>query len=336
MSEEAIAELKQLLAGPKGVVCTTHFNPDGDAMGSTLGLVQALRKLGHDAHAVLPNIPPGFLQWMPGYAQAVAADKDIERAEELLLASDVLFCLDHNTPDRVGPLQQALERHPLKVMVDHHQDPSDMATIMFSDTASGSTAQLVFDLLVALGAKHVIDTEIATCLYTGIMTDSGSFRFGSTTAHTHRVAAELLESGVRPDQVYNAVMDNSSEQRLRLLGHALSNRLDVIPDLGVAIMALSAQELKDHGFKLGDTEGFVNYGLGIRNIRLSALFMEAGEIVKISLRSIGDLPVDLLARTHFLGGGHRNAAGGRSEESLDATIERFRSLLPDFLNEHGP
>ena len=234
----------------------------------------------------------------------------------------------------MGKLEDALKAAPTKVLIDHHQEPEAFAQVMFSHTGAPATCQMVYDIVMALGLGGHLGVEAATCLYAGIVTDTGSFRFRSTTAHTMRVAADLIERGVQVDAVHNAIADDNSEHRLRLLGFTLNERLAVYPDMGLAVIALSRDDLKRFHFQPGDTEGFVNYGLSIRGIRLSAFFVEREDMVKISLRSKGSLPVDRLVKEHFDGGGHINAAGGQSTLGLHATVERFMALVPELINAH--
>lgn len=330
-----VGELKALLERPRRIAIVTHYNPDGDAMGSSLGLMHVLKELGHTAQVVLPNTPPAFLRWMPGFGNAVALDTDKERALAAISQSEILFCLDFNQTDRVAGLEAAVISGPLKVLIDHHQDPGAFAAIQFSDTAACATSQMVYDILCAMGHGARIGKDAATCFYSGIVTDSGSFRFSSTTAHTMRVAADLIERGVDVAGVHEAINDDNRVERLKLLGFTLNERLTVIPELDTAILSLSKADLARFHFQPGDTEGFVNYGLSIRGIRLAAMFMERQDLVRMSLRSKGDLAVDGFLKEHFHGGGHRNAAGGQSTESLTATIERFRSLLPALIASQG-
>lgn len=331
---QQVGELKALLDQPRRIAIVTHYNPDGDAMGSSLGLMHVLKGLGHSAQVVLPNTPPAFLRWMPGFDQALALDKQKERTLGAIAECELLFCLDFNQTDRVGGLEVAVKAAPLKVLIDHHQEPGAIATIQFSDTAACSTSQMVFDILSAMGHGDHIGVEAATCLYTGIVTDSGSFRFSSTTPHTMRVAADLMERGVAVARVHEAITDDNSLERLKLLGFTLNERLTVLPELDTAIISLSRADLARFDFQPGDTEGFVNYGLSIRGIRLAALFIERPDLVKMSLRSKGELAVDRFMKEHFNGGGHRNAAGGHTTASLVAAVERFRSLLPTLIADH--
>lgn len=312
----------------------THYNPDGDAIGSAIGFMHVLRAAGHHAQVLLPNSAPPFLRWMPGYEEALAGDAQREQCLAAIREADAVICLDFNRRDRVGTLEEALRAAPFTVLIDHHQEPEDFAAISFSDTGACATSQMVHDIVEALGWGQRIGREAATCLYTGIVTDSGSFRFGSTTPHTMRVAARLMERGVRITDVHEAIADDNRPDRLRLLGFTLSERMAVLPELATAIISLSLEDLKRFNHQQGDTEGFVNYGLSMRGIRLAALFIERPDLVKVSLRSKGQLPVDGLVREHFHGGGHRNAAGGQAKETLAEAVARFRALLPDFIAQH--
>jgi phosphoesterase RecJ-like protein len=326
-----MAQLRSLLSQPRRVAIVAHYNPDGDAMGSSLGLAHVLRATGHTVQVVMPNMPAGNMQWFPGYAELLTHERDGDRAARALRECEVLFCMDFNQTDRVGKLEEALLAAPTRVLIDHHQQPGNFCELMFSDTKAPATCQMVYDIIMALGLDAHIGKEAATCLYAGIVTDTGSFRFRSTTAHTMRVAADLIERGVVVDAVHNAIADDNSEHRLRLLGFTLNERLAVYPDMGLAVIALSRDDLKRFHFQPGDTEGFVNYGLSIRGIRMSALFLERDDMVKLSLRSKGTLAVDQLVKEHFNGGGHINAAGGQSNEKLHEAVTRFMQVVPDYL-----
>ncbi len=331
---EALATLRQLLERPRRVAIVSHYNPDGDAVGSTLGWAHLLKAAGHNARVVLPNTPADFLDWLPGRSEVLCLDRSPDASLSTIRTSDIVFCLDFNRLDRIGGLEDAVRAVKIKVLIDHHQEPEEFAAATFSDTSASSTCQMVVEIAQALGWMEHIDEQAATCLYTGMVTDSGSFRFRSTTPQTMRIAADLLERGVDLDRIHNAISDTNSADRLRLLGFTLQERMTVLPELRPVIIGLGQEELKRFHFKQGDTEGFVNYGLSIKGMRLAAFFMEHPDLVKISLRSKGDLPVDRFLKEHFNGGGHANAAGGRSELSLEATVQRFMSLLPAFLQAH--
>lgn len=329
-----VQQLAALLDAPKRIAIVSHFNPDGDAMGSSLGLGRVLQNLGHTVQVVMPNTPPPNLHWMPGHGDVLTFDKKPEETVAAIAAADLLFCLDFNRSDRVAGLEEALKAAPVKVMIDHHQEPDTFAQVTFSDIRACATCQMVYDVVVALGHAEHIDHDAAACLYAGLVTDSGSFRYRSTTAHTMRVGAALIDRGVEVDTVQNAIMDGSSAGRLKLLGFMLSERLEVIPELDTALIWLSKEDLKRFNFQPGDTEGFVNYGLSVRGVRLAAFFVERADVVKVSLRSKATMPVDRFLKEHFNGGGHANAAGGQTTENLEAAIGRFRELLPAHIKAH--
>jgi len=332
--EDQLAKLRDLIAQPRRIAIVTHYNPDGDALGSSLGLMHVLRSMGHTAQVVLPNTPGDFLDWLPGRKEALSFDRSPDASLSTIRTSDILFCLDFNRLDRVGGLEDAARSAGVKVLIDHHQEPDTFAQATFSDTTASSTCQMVFDILTALGHADLITLDAATSLYVGLVTDSGSFRFRSTTPHTMRVAASVMERGVDIDRVHSAIADTNTADRLKLLGYALSERMTVLPDRRTTVIALDKDELKRFNYKTGYTEGFVNYGLSIKGMRLAAFFMERPDQVKISLRSKGDLPVDRFVKEHFNGGGHANAAGGQTTEPLHVAIERFLTLLPAFLEAH--
>ncbi|EGV44447.1 bifunctional oligoribonuclease/PAP phosphatase NrnA [Bizionia argentinensis JUB59] len=332
MKKEAIQELKQLLRSPKKMVIVPHKNPDGDAIGSTLGLFHYLKKHHQDAIVIAPNDYPDFLKWMPGENTILKYDAQMEESDQLIKDADIIFTLDFNALNRAGDMESALKTSSaMKIMIDHHQQPDDYATYMYSDVSMSSTCEMVYNFIDMLGDKALIDKDIATCLYTGIMTDTGSFRFKSTTSETHLVTAYLIDQGAEHDQIHNDVMDANSFERMQLLGCALTN-LKVIPESRTAYITLSQDELNKYNYKKGDTEGFVNYALSLQNIIFAAIFIEdrQSNIIKISLRSKGDFSVNEFARAHFQGGGHTNAAGGKSDLNLTETVENFISILPSY------
>lgn len=336
MKTSDILELKELLQSTKTIVIVPHRNPDGDAIGSTLGLYHYFNMLGHRAIIIAPNDYPKFLKWMPGEESILKFDEDISNCKELIMECDLLFTLDFNALHRTGQLMaDTMENsNAIKVMIDHHQQPDDYATYQYSDVNMSSTCEMVFNFISFLGDESKIDSNIATCLYTGIMTDTGSFRFPSTTIKTHEVISKLMAKGADNSTIHNNVFDTNSYGKLQLLGRALQN-LKVIPELRTAYITLTQEELDSFKYKKGDTEGFVNYGLSLEGIIFAAIFIENKQenIIKISFRSKGDFSVNEFARTYFNGGGHTNAAGGRSSESLELTIEKFISILPQFKNQ---
>ena len=332
MNKKDLAKVKQLLSSPKKIVIVSHKNPDGDAIGSSLGLYHFLVKLDHNVSIVMPNDYPDFLKWMPGQNIIKDFETDKETANDLINNADIIFTLDFNSLPRAGEMASCLKNSPaVKIMIDHHQQPDDYAEYVYSDVEICSTSQMIYHFISMLGEGQLIDKTIGTCLYTGIMTDTGSFRFSSTTSTTHRVVADLIDKGVENSIIHNKVFDTNSYNRLQLLGCALNN-LKVIPELKTSYITLSQKELNKFNFRKGDTEGVVNYGLSVKDVIFSAIFIEHKQegIIKISLRSNGDFSVNEFARAHFDGGGHTNAAGGRSNLSLKKTVEKFISILPDY------
>jgi len=333
MNVAEIKEIKVLLSTPKNVVIVPHRNPDGDAIGASLAIYHYLINKGHNATVVAPNDYPNFLKWLPGSKETYKFDMQNRQSKNALDEASVVFLLDFNALHRVGSdMQNTLEDYDgTFIMIDHHQQPDDIATYLFSDTSICSTCQMVYHFLEKLDDVNSINAEIASCLYTGIMTDTGSFRFPSTTSTTHRIIADLIDKGAENAKIHNNVYDTNSYGKLQLLGRALSN-LVVIEDLKTAYITLSQKELNEFDYQKGDTEGVVNYALSLEGVIFAAIFIEDTDqqIIKISLRSKGSFSVNKFSREHFDGGGHDNAAGGKSEISLDETILKFLSVLPNY------
>lgn len=331
---KGIAPLKKLLSRPKKIAIVTHWSPDGDAIGSSLGLWNFLKKKGHDATVVVPNEYPEFLYWMHGHKQVVDATKKRKKAEHILKNADLVFCLDFNELKRINSLGEIIEKRNVpKVLIDHHPNPSDFADYVMHKTEASSTAELVYEFIVAMGGAKLVDKDIANCLYTGIMTDTGSFRFPSTSVKTHRIVAKLMEAGAEGSLNHNRVYDDNSESRLRLLGFALSEKLEVLPEFHTAFFTLTEAEQSRFNYQKGDTEGLVNYALTIRGIVFAAFFSEREGKVKCSFRSKGDFDVNKFARAGFNGGGHKNAAGGMLELPLEEVVKKFKSMLPANLSQ---
>ena len=309
------------------------MNPDGDAMGSALGLAGVLEKKGFEVQVIVPNPYPSFLYWMNGDHKVMVYETNEEACDLILKESDLIIHLDYNALHRSGAMQGILETVSAKrMMIDHHQQPDNFPDATYSDTSMSSTCEMVFHLIDGLGWADKISKKEAECLYTGIVTDPGGFRFGSTSQITHEVASRLLEMGVRPQDIASRVYDTNSQERLKLLSRALEN-MEIIPDFNAAIINLSKEDLKEFNFKKGDTEGFVNYGLSVSGIKLSVFLAEKDGLIKMSFRSKGDFDVNKLARKHFNGGGHINAAGGATSEGLLDTINKLKSVLPDYKTE---
>lgn len=329
MKEQDIQAIHQLLSTPKKIAIIPHRGPDGDAMGSTLGLYHFLLKNNHQPVVISPNEFPDFLAWMPGSETVKIFEKDKANCVTLLEEVELVFTLDFNALHRVGEMEKALEKLTVPfVMIDHHQSPDNYAVVTYSDTAFGSTCEMLYNFISFLGKKSDIDQTIGTCIYTGILTDSGSFRFPKTTGTTHRIIADLIDLGVENTEIPSLLYDNSTYSRLQLLGRALQN-MKLLETSKTSYITLTQEELDSFNYIKGDTEGIVNYGLSIKGIVFAAIFIENAEekIIKISFRSQGDFDVNLFAREHFNGGGHRNAAGGKSEVSMQETVRKFETLV---------
>ena len=329
MNANQIAEVKKLLQEQKKIVIIPHRNPDGDAMGSTLALYHYLKQFQKEVIVISPNEFPGNLAFLPDSEKVLIFERNKETATLLLEDATLIFTLDFNALHRTGEMGLTLEKLKAPfIMIDHHEAPDSYATVTYSDTTFGSTCEMVYHFIEALGDLEKIDKTIATCLYTGITTDSGSFRFPKTTPRTHQIVAQLIEKGVENYTIHNELFDNNSYNSLQLLGRALQN-MQVMPEFKTSYITLSQKELDQFHYVKGDTEGIVNYGLSIKGIIFTAIFIENKEenIIKISLRSQGDFDVNKLAREHFNGGGHKNAAGGKSYASLKETVEQFKSIV---------
>lgn len=329
MNEKDILAIQELLASPKKIAIIPHRSPDGDAMGSTLGLYHFLLKLNHQPIVIAPNEFPEFLAWLPSSETVLVYENDRVNCTQILNEAELVFTLDFNALHRTGEMEQVLSKlsAPM-IMIDHHQLPDSYATFTYSDTSFGSTCEMIYNFISFLNQKALIDKTIATCLYTGILTDSGGFRFPKTTGTTHRIVAEFIDLGVENTEIPNLLFDNNSYDRLQLLGRALQN-MKVLFDKKTSYISLSQKELDEFKYVKGDTEGIVNYGLTIKGIVFAAIFIEHRDenIIKISFRSQGDFDVNQFARDHFSGGGHINAAGGKSYDSLANTIKKFEQII---------
>ncbi|MGB1392607.1 MAG: DHH family phosphoesterase [Flavobacteriaceae bacterium] len=335
MNKADILDLKKILSNPKKVVIVPHKNPDGDAMGSTLGLCNYLKKLGHSAMVIAPNDYPEFLKWIPGTKDVLIHEENTSVAEAHISQADLIFTLDFNALHRCGAMETPIENSAaIKVMIDHHQQPDDYATYVYSDVSICSTCEMVYHFIEMMDDLEHIDVAIGEALYTGIMTDTASFRFSLTTSTTHRVIAHLIDVGVEKTHIHNAVYDTNSFGRLQLMGCALNN-LKFLEPFKTAYISLTNKELDSHDFQKGDTEGLVNYGLSLKGAKFAVIFIEHKQegIIKISFRSKGDFDVNTFARTHFNGGGHKNASGGRSNLNLEDTIAKFISILSEYKSE---
>lgn len=333
MSKILFNNILKLIKTSKNIVIVTHFNPDGDAMGSSLALHNFLLKLNKKSTVIVPNPYPEFLHWLPNNNKVVTFSNNEQKATKLLNAADCIFTLDFNNFSRLEKLGDVLKS--LKktfVLVDHHQQPDNYAKYKLHNVKACSTCELVYDLIIGVGGKKHLDKKIAACLYTGIMTDTGSFRYPGVTAKTHSILAELLKTGIVPSYIHGAIYDTYSYSRLKLVGYCLNEKLKLISDNKIGYFNLTDSELQQFNYQKGDTEGLVNYPFSIEGVLVTAMFTETPEgFVKISFRSKGKIDVNKFARKHFNGGGHINAAGGKSNDSLQHTILKFESLVKELL-----
>lgn len=320
---------------PKKIAITTHQKPDGDAMGSSLGLYHFLVSLGHEVQVVSPTNWADFLQWMPDVEQVLDYEKSTTLAQEKLHEADYIFCLDFNTLSRTKTMTSELEKHIGKmILIDHHQQPQTEAFLFgVSNTTKSSTCEMVYDFIMASPFAASLSAVTATCLYTGMMTDTGSFRFPATTASVHRAIAHFMDIGINHTAIHSQIFDSGSEHRLRFLGHVLTNRMEVFYEYNTAAFCITAADIHKFHIKTGDTEGLVNFLLSMSGIRFAAIVIDREGERKWSFRSKGNFDVNTFARTYFEGGGHFNAAGGRSDESLTATYQKFLAILPTFKNQ---
>jgi len=318
-----------LLTQPKKIFITTHHKPDGDAMGATLGLYHYFRQTGHTPVVITPSEIPDFLSWMPGVEHVLNFESEPKPCLEVLSKCDLIFCLDFNRPDRIKLMEKPLREAPQpKILIDHHLLP-DTAFFAYgiSQPDKSSTCEMVYDFILLAGGAPYLSGEVMQCLYTGVMTDTGSFRFPGTTASVHAMIASFKEKGLEHSRIHEEVFDSWSEKRMRFLGYVLYEKMQVFPEQETGIIALSRQDMERFSVSASDTEGLVNYPLSISGINRSVLLIERKEEIKLSFRSKGNIDVSTFARMHFDGGGHFNAAGGRSAENLEKTLARLEKLL---------
>ena len=307
---------------------TSHKNPDGDALGASLGWTKFLSRKGHSVDYISPNAMPDFFQWLPGAAGMIIFDRNRDYAKALLQAADIIFCLDYNTLSRVEDLGELIRQSAAKkVLVDHHLQPEAFADLTFSRITASSTGELIFDLMEGLEEVDKIDQATAELLYTAILTDTGSFAFSCTTARVHRIIATLVEKGADPDRIHNLVYNCFTESRLRFLGYCITQKMVIIPGTDIAYIGVTQREMREYDIREGETEGVVNFPLKMEKIKAVAFFKENEKQVKISFRSKGDFDVNALAREHFSGGGHKNAAGGIAYDGLEKTIDKFVQIF---------
>ena len=316
-------EIKELLSLKSKILITTHVNPDGDAIGSSLALYNFLIKMGHDVTVVVPNDYPDFLRWMKSDDKVINFSENSDDVEKLLDKTDIIFCLDFNNLKRINELGDLIQlSNAKKVLIDHHLNPDNFYDYKYHNVDASATAELVYDLISFID-DGLIDKDISDCIYTGILTDTGSFRFASTSSKVHRIVADLLDKGVRSDQIGKIIYESNSFDKLKLLGYSLSKKLEIICDGRAAYIVLSRKDLLENNYRKGDTEGIVNYALSIAGVNMATLIIETKERVKFSFRSSGDFSVNHFANLYFNGGGHKNAAGGSLEDKLSVALNKF-------------
>jgi bifunctional oligoribonuclease and PAP phosphatase NrnA len=326
--------VKMLQGPPKRIVFLIHPNPDGDALGSALGLSKLLGNRGHYCNVISPNDFPDFLKWMPGANDICLVSEELNKSFEMMKQADVIFVVDCNDLSRLSELNEVFTAsNAYKLMIDHHPGPELKVDCILSDTSVSSTAELVYRFILEAGFQASIDRDVADCLFTGIMTDTGCFSHNSSDRKTWETVAALLDFGIDKDEIYSRVYDNYSAERMRLLGFSLNEKMEILEKYHTAYISLSKFDLSRHHFQPGDTEGFVNFPLSVKGICFSVLFLEKDDLIKISFRSKGNFAVNEFSRKYFNGGGHVNASGGESYESMQDTIVRFKSLLPEFEKE---
>lgn len=326
-------QLQAALDAASNIVVTTHRSPDGDAIGSSLALAGFLKPLQKKVTVIVPDPYPEFLDWMEGASDILVYDAHVEKAKEYIEQADVIFSLDYNRFERVAAMGDVLKAKACtKVMIDHHIDPDPSYDLILSDTGASSTAELVYRCAKEMGWLKHLDKALAEALYAGIMTDTGSFKFSSTSAETHRIAAHLMEVGLVPERVHNQIFDTNSYDRLQLLGYALSKKMDYDAERKVCIISLSLSEKNRFRYQKGDTEGLVNYGLSIKGSKMAVFLSEELGGTKFSFRSKGDVNVNEIARAYFNGGGHKNAAGGRIEMKIKDAINYLKDVIENKLD----
>jgi phosphoesterase RecJ-like protein len=323
----------ELLSNSASIIITTHFNPDGDAVGSALALYHVLKGAGYEVSVIIPNRFPDFLGWMADSEKIIIFEEaKNNRAKLFIERADLIFCLDYNALNRIGKMEESIKTAKgFKVLIDHHPNPQiNEFQLVYSFTSASSTAELVCNFVEQTGLIHLINKEAAECFYAGIITDTGSFSFSCNSARTYQIMALLIEKGIDAENLHRLIYDNFSESRIRLLGYALSQKMLVLSEFHCAIIWLTKQDLDNFNYQIGDSEGLVNYPLSIKEINLSILLTEKENLIRISFRSKGKFAANKIAFEYFDGGGHANAAGGNSYLSMEATIDKIKEILPKF------
>lgn len=338
LNKADIDALRSLITeAPKQVVIVSHTNPDGDAIGSSLAWAEVLEGLGHTVTCIVPNRPPYFLSWMPRINEVVIFKQAEEQAREAIKRADLLFCLDFNAISRLEILSDTIAANQTarRILIDHHLSPEEGFELLFSYPEASSTCYLVYELIVALFGTERLTRRMAELLYVGMMTDTGNFAFSHLTPELFRAVAVLLETGIVIPEIHNRVYNSYTAGRARLFGYVINRKMELIANGHVAYMSLKEHEMRRFGFQQGDSEGFVNYPLTIKKVKMSAMFIEQHNFIRISLRSRGNIDVNLFARKYFEGGGHKNAAGGKSYDSMEVTLDRYIRAVEEWAAEGG-
>jgi phosphoesterase RecJ-like protein len=331
IASDKITAVEELLDKYEKIVIVTHVSPDGDAIGSSLGLYHYLNDLGNTVNVIVPNSFPDFLRWIPGAKDILDYEKYPEFAQKLINEAELIFCLDFNVPKRSYHLGPFIEAAPAKkVMVDHHPEPADFCDVVISYPEISSTSELIFRLICRMGDFEVMSHESATAIYTGMMTDTGAFTYNSNSAEIYYIIGELLKKGINKDQIYSNVYHNYSEDRYRMLGYTLCEKMKIYPEYNSALIWLTNEEQSRYHVKKGDTEGFANLPLNIKGIIFSVFIREDNDFIKISFRSQGDFPSNKFAAQCYNGGGHLNASGGEFYGTMEEAIAIFEKALPEF------
>ena len=333
LNESNKSIINSWLQETRKIAILTHTNPDGDAIGSSLALALALNKKGFDAQVIIPDGLPDFLRWLPGIELSTTFAYKKEKATKILNEADLIFCLDFNDPNRLSGVEELLKVSSARtILIDHHQDPVTFTDLTISETWRGSVGEMIYFFVKELFGGDLLDRDIATCLYVAIMTDTGNFTYASSYPEVFYVVGELMKYGIEKDRIYSMVYDAFSEDRMRLQGYCMQEKMVVLPQYHTAYISLSEEELQRFNHRKGDTEGFVNIPFAVKGVLFTALFIEKKDLIRISFRSRGSFPVNKVASEHYRGGGHVNAAGGDSLLSLEETLKKFESLLPGYKN----
>lgn len=334
LDKEARKKIKQILLKKEPVVIISHINPDGDAIGSCLALALFLKKNEVPVSVIIPNEVPDFLSWLPGFEMVNIFTLQKEKCRDIVGKADSIFLVDFNTIERTAGLEKDITAsEAFKILIDHHQNPLHFCDVQITESWRGSAGEMIYLLIKDIGAAESIDKDIASCLYVAIITDTGNFRYGSSYAEIFSIAGELMKYGINKNEIYSNIYDSYSENRMKLMGYCMSEKMVVLKEYNTAYISIKREELKRFNHQIGDTEGFVNIPFTIKDIKVCALFIEKKNHVKISLRSKGSFSVDKLAFRYFNGGGHINAAGGESDLSLEKTIKKFESLIAKHADE---